>query len=195
MPITDGARCQATAKSTHEQCTQPAIAGTAVCRLHGGSTKANREAGKRRLAKRAALAEAAEMARPLQVEPLDALLYSLYTAYGMLRYWQSEIEQLVDDEGLVATSSSKMYGDSEYAREAAVQHRHWTTELARVSKLCLDAGINERRVRLAEAEADLIVQFVRGFCKELQIDIAEPRVIAAYTKHLQLVAGATENVA
>ena len=47
----DGLVCTAKAKSTQEQCGNPPVVGTAVCRIHGGSAPQVKEAGVRRMMK------------------------------------------------------------------------------------------------------------------------------------------------
>lgn len=66
------ARCHASTKATGRQCTQPAIRGAQVCRLHGGSAPQVRAAAARRVA----LAEAA--ARGDRRHPGTILLDTLH---------------------------------------------------------------------------------------------------------------------
>lgn len=57
---------------------------------------------------------------------------------------------------------------------------------ARFAKLCIDAGIAERQVRLAEQQGRLIAQAIRGILSELGV-ADRPEVPAVVRRHLALV--------
>ncbi len=44
----------------------------------------------------------------------------------------------------------------------------WTDKSARISKLAIDAGLDERRVKLAERQGEMLAQVLRGFLESLQ---------------------------
>lgn len=59
---------------------------------------------------------------------------------------------------------------------------------ARFAKLCIDAGIAERQVRLAEQQAQVMVQILRAFAEDQGVEWT-PDVAKSAGRHLRLVAG------
>jgi hypothetical protein len=69
------------------------------------------------------------------------------------------------------------------------QYDHWVTERARFAKLCIDAGIAERQTKLAETQAQLIAQAIRGILTDLGV-ADRPEAPAIVRRHLTLVRAA-----
>lgn len=68
-PIADDQRCTATAKSTGEQCRQPAIPGGNVCRFHGGKAEQVENKAQERLDR---MADSTTAAIQDQIEDLES---------------------------------------------------------------------------------------------------------------------------
>lgn len=59
---------------------------------------------------------------------------------------------------------------------------------ARFAKLCIDAGVAERQVRIAEQQGALLAQVIRGILTDLGVQ-DRPEVPAIVRRHLTLVSG------
>lgn len=130
MPKAMGERCTARSKSTGEQCRQSVIGG-GVCRFHGG--KAPQVAAAREGRKLQMRAQA--YGEVVERSPAEALL----SASSAL---DASLQRL---EGMAADAGG---ADPVLLKEI----RSAATESARVAKLVQDAGLDERRLQLAERD-------------------------------------------
>ncbi|HOW01130.1 MAG TPA: hypothetical protein PLY19_06640 [Rhodoglobus sp.] len=162
-------RCTATRRSG-ERCRQRSIPGGTVCRVHGGATPVAKAAAERRLAEQRAAIEAAKhgLVVPRDVEPGAALLEAIHSAAGELDYWRSVVAQ-IDPEALTwgvtqATTKKGKRKITETAGAAAAYKLMVDAQdrLARYSASALRAGIEERRVQLAETQGHALAGVVRA---------------------------------
>lgn len=72
---------------------------------------------------------------------------------------------------------------------ATEMYATWLDRLARASKLAIDAGVEERMVRLAEDQARLIAEAMRAFAVSMGHDPADEAVQIALRRSLTVVAG------
>lgn len=176
-------QCSARAKSTGRQCTKKAIPGGTVCRNHGGRAPQTANAASRRLALGEAIAELDRLGRPHQIDPAEAMLEMVYEAAGnvaVLRRLVQQLEMQVDDHpgGLVDDFADDPDLESQSLRAMGhgiagrMDPTNWKTaphvwvtmydaereRLVRWAKACRDAGVDERRVQLAEDRGAQIAQ-------------------------------------
>jgi hypothetical protein len=195
-------RCGAKASSTGKPCTRTAGWGTGHnrtgrCKFHGGASPQAELSGAVLLARR----EATVMGAPLDVEPHVAILECIRIAAGEVRYASDQIAQLTPNDAvgaLVTTidreSHSGNAGGSETRTGPPALHiwiiaRHQAMDrLVDYSKVAIAAGIEERRVKLAEQQGALLAQAIRGILAELGVG-DRPEVPAVVRRHLTLVAG------
>ena len=144
-------------------------AGVGRCKLHGGATPSHVNAAKRRSAARSA----AVFGLPVEVEPVDALLQEVHRTAGHVAWLGAKIASFANDSDLAP-------GD-----EPGVWVRLYQAERAhqvRVAKACVDSGIAERQVRLAEAQgrqlADVLGVVVEGFFALVGPLVADPDALA-----------------
>ncbi len=130
-----------------------------VCRFHGGKAPQVEAAVERRREEQRATRTVAAFALPADVEPSVALLDSLYRWYGMSTYLAGVIAELESDEGLKQLS----VGAERYERPSVWVdlYRDALKEQSKVAKACLDAGIDERRMRLTEAHGRVLDGVIR----------------------------------
>lgn len=169
--------CTATSKRTGNQCQHPAGWGTdhpgyGNCKNHGGSTPA----GKKFAARQAATQAVATYGLPREIDPHSALLEELHRTAGHIAWLGAELADLEDADAVVASALTALYSDERI-------------HFARVARSCIDVGIEERRVTLAEQQGALIAQVLRGVLTELGVH-DRPEVPAVVRRHLTLVAGA-----
>jgi hypothetical protein len=135
--LMDG-RCTATSKGSGKRCKRSAIAGGTVCAMHGGSAPQVRGAAEQRLLLRRAVLEAETLGLPREIDPHTALLEELHRTAGAVQWLAAVVSDL---------ERGKVEGDSVYLRLYGDER----DRLVKVAKTCVDVGIEERRVRLAES--------------------------------------------
>jgi hypothetical protein len=196
------ALCGAKASTTGKPCTRTAgwgtgHPGTGRCKFHGGASPQAELSGAVHLARR----EATVMGSPLDVEPHVAILECIRIAAGEVRYASEQIAALDpgDAAGQVVTTIERSYGEeggggSETRHGPPALHiwiaaRHQAMDrLVDYSKIAIAAGIEERRVKLAEQQGALLAQAIRGILAELGVG-DRPEVPAVVRRHLTLIAG------
>lgn len=199
-------RCTAVSSRTGKPCRKPPIQGGTVCASHGGRAPQVQRAAARRLALGEAIAELDRLGRPIDVEPADAMLDMVREAAGNVAFLRARVQELdqltreskeleaalavlggggKDSERIAQRSPAGIYGQ--------VDPRNWRAErhvvvamyddererLVRWAKACRDAGVDERRVQLAEDTGRMIADVLRGaLAAALQLVVAllEPDV-------------------
>lgn len=178
-----------------ERCRRTPTVGATVCRMHGGATAQVVKAGKARRAKQNAERELTKMGQSLDgLDPTDVLLGLVWEAAGNVAFLRLKVQRLQqgwagehEAAGIVGPSH---LGDG--APHVFVQlYGEWCDKLAKFSKMAIEAGIVERQVRLAEQQAELMAQVIRGVLRDLEIP-SSPEVLAVVGRHLQLAAGSPE---
>lgn len=170
-------------------CTKSPIPGAATCHLHGSGTGSGRRAAARRLALGEAMGELHRLGVPVDVEPADAMLAMVQEAAGNVAFLRRRIQDLDQllggPEGneiiAVLGGLGKDAGPLEIpsgppAIAARVDPRNFRAErhvlvamyddererLVRWAKACRDAGVDERRVQLAEDQGRQLAAVLRG---------------------------------
>jgi len=119
--------------------------GVGRCKFHLGATKTHRTHAVKQEAQRRSI----EFGQPLPVEPTEALLGVLHLSAGHLSWVRDE---------LAATDDKRSF-------DAQVLLRLWNDErdrVARIAKAALDAGVQERQVRLAERYGETLAALLRA---------------------------------
>src|SRR3954453_10762482 len=142
-------RCGARTRSGG-RCGLPAGHGTdhvgwGRCKLHGG----NAPSGRRRAYHLEALASMPRMGGEVEVEPTDALLYCVRREAGRQAWLRAMLEVENAEDADIADPNSRVAELARLEIEA-------TERLARFSKMALDAGVAERRIRMAERQAQAL---------------------------------------
>src|SRR4051794_34014182 len=134
--------CGAQTRQTGLPCGRGAGWGTdhpghGRCKLHGGRSPS----GVKAAARQAACASAASMSEhaiEVEVSPSDALLYTVRRAAGLSSYYRGRLADIDPD------------AEPDAGRLWAGLERESLRDLARYSKMTLDAGVEERAAQLAE---------------------------------------------
>jgi hypothetical protein len=143
----NGERCR---KFAGEGTTHP---GIGTCKYHLGATKAHEKHAVKVEAQRRAIA----FGQPLEIEPVEALLSVLHLSAGHLAYLRAELGE----------------HDDKTTFDAQVLLRMWNEErdrVARIGKACLDAGVQERRIELAERYGELLAQVLQSIFADLVLN-------------------------
>jgi hypothetical protein len=201
--------CEAlTRKGKGPPCQQRAGHGTnhpgvGRCSKHGGASPNAEVAGQVFLARR----EAAVMGVPLDIEPHEAILECIRIAAGEVQYASDRIAELEPSEavGAVVTTLRRPMKEEkggedpgveveEIRHEAPALHiwivarRQAMDRLVQYSGVAIKAGIDERRVKLAESQGQMLVQVIRGVLEKLGV-LNRPEVPGIVREQLTLVAG------
>jgi hypothetical protein len=178
-PMAGTKKCGAKTR-TGGTCGRPAGWGTDFnhgrCKLHGGRTPTGRKGNAR-----AALGHELQiMGMPREVDPHDAMLQCIYIAAGELDYATERVGEL--KRAMVPTLFGPKLNEWINVRQQAMDR------LVSYSKIALAAGVEERRVRVAEQQGAQIVQVLRGVLTELGV-ADHPDVPAIVSRHLRAAAG------
>lgn len=196
-------QCSAKAKSTGKQCARYAIEGGKVCRAHGGASKQVRAAAKRRREEAKAVKAVALFAAPVDVDPSQALLDLVHWTAGEVTYWRTQVQALAGENADALTWGKTKHVEGAGAEgyvnqdteEAAphIAYRMLTDaqdRLAKYATAALRAGVEERRVRLAEQQGELVAGAIRAILTDLGLTAEQSaRVPEVVPRHLRLLAG------
>ncbi len=131
---------------------------------------------------------------PVVGDPRDVLLAAVHQAHGM-RLAASDLASRIDPEDLLP-NDNESFKDGTPRRIQAMSVldllADWTDKSARMSKLALDAGIEERFVRLAERQGEAVVEAIRAVILGLALDEGQTKL--AFQLAAKALRGLTETV-
>lgn len=147
-----------------QPCAKNPLRGMRVCRTHGGALPASVKARDERLALMDAQGEIAQLMRECDIpeqHPIEGLLAVVRVSGSMMRLLTIKVGELTEDPEV---NTKRVAGDDAFwgldkdgqmTPHIYVKLLHiWTTRYERACKTALEAGIEERRIRLAEDTAD-----------------------------------------
>lgn len=170
----DARRCTAKSKQSGVRCKRAAIVGGTVCSMHGGKAPAV-------AANAAARTLLQTYGLPHEVDPLDALMGELHRTAGHVAWLSQQVSQLTT---VIATGAFGNQSTDALVRLYQSERMH----LARVAADCLKAGVEERRVRLAEEQGRLVADVIRRIVEGLGLDPSAPEVRDIVRRELVAVA-------
>jgi hypothetical protein len=154
-------------------------AGYGRCKLHGGKTPTHLKAAQRQQAEQAVAA----LGLPREVEPHRALLEAVHRAAGHVAWLGEVVGELERNAVVHGITRSVQLPDGSRTVEARAAinvwvklYQDWHDRLVRVAKLAIDAGVAEREVRLAEAQAQELAKVIRAILGDLGHDLADENV-------------------
>lgn len=200
-------RCWARAKNTGTQCTQPAATGQNVCRYHGAGAPQNIAKAAVREAERKAQILVATYGLKIETTATQALLDEVQWTAGhvaWLRERVQEIETSALAEGtdrehplVWGVTREKTGGEDRGVTEEAAPniwlklYQQERTHLVKVCEAAIKAGIEERRVQLAEQQGELVARAIRAILGDLMLTPEQQaRVPEIVPRHLRALASA-----
>lgn len=184
-------------KGKQGTCKLPAGQGTdhpgiGRCKHHGGNTTSHVKSAQMEVARR----EVATMGLPREVDPHTALLEELARSAGHVQWLHMVVGELeehqlvgpVGTEGTDDKTGLKHHADHQYnvwVRLYQDERKH----LGVVAATCIKAGIEERRVKLAEEQGLLIAQVLKAVLADLGVDTGSQQVRTTVRKHLTAIQG------
>jgi hypothetical protein len=168
-------------KSNGEPCIKPKGWGTehpgfGRCKFHGGASRNGNKAAIRE--------QAASLATEVDIEPNEVLLRTIRLTRGAVQWCARIIGET--EYALAGEHAAEFKDEAALKRIVGLEKRllgfqaiygEWIDRAAKHAKLALDAGIEERRVRLAEMESQLIADVIKGVLDDLNLT-AEQKAMA-----------------
>lgn len=171
-------RCPAKSKTTGEPCKLVAgygtphlrVAGT-TCKYHGGLSPGALKQGQQLMAQ----ASAQAFGLPVEVSPEEALEQELWRTVGTVSWLGEHLRSVTPEQRLSGEMAAfaQLYSD---------ERKHLTV----VSKACIDAGLDERRVSALEKAATAFAEVLRRILSDLDV-LTDPRAPAVVQRHLALL--------
>jgi hypothetical protein len=178
VTVTVPRQCTAMSKRTRERCRRPSRIGQHVCHQHGGATRSAQEKAKRELALQRIGERVTALGLSLEdVHPVEAMMQQLRRAVATERLLGAE---LASQDRLTSFSPAR----GEQPSALWTMWREEADRVARFSKLLVDAGVEQRRIQLEEAELHRVLDAVLAAVADPEWGLspeqrdAGPRVIA-----------------
>jgi hypothetical protein len=174
-------------KSGGQPCQKPAgwggpTPGFGPCRFHGAMAPNHRQASAAAMAR----AHVATLIGPIELEPHEALQLAIALTGAEVGFFSERIAELgiTDIAGQATVSTTRRGaasaegedepGDVVEVRQLAPSLHIWVKaradaidRLARFAKMALDAGVDERRVRVQEVQLDRLAAVVNAVMRDL----------------------------
>jgi hypothetical protein len=158
-----------------EPCKMLPMPGQHVCWRHGGRNEVSRTAGIRRVREEGARILMETYGRKLDVTATDALLDEVQWTAGHVAWLRERVRQIEQAELTWGLTRIKDGGDDRGTTHEAkanvwlALYREERAHLVRVCSEAIKAGLDERRVRLAESQGTLVAQVLRAILNDLQL--------------------------
>jgi hypothetical protein len=192
-------RCGAKARSTGTACTRPVAREGGRCRYHGGAAPQVRSAAERCDAEQQLAQAVKTYGLPVDVSPTDALLDEVRWTAGHVAWLRARVQELEQDaiswgkQSELDKQAGEFPGvDITHAAAPPVLVDLYLRErkhLLDVCKAAIQAGIEERRVRLAESQGALLADVIRRILGDLNLSAEQSAMVSEVVpRHLRAVA-------
>ena len=175
--------CTAHAKTHGGPCGAPPMNNQTVCRLHGGKSPQAKAAAKHRGQIAKARQEVTALALPDNIDPQTALLDELRRTSGWVLYLEAKVDELDEHDLVWGTTKEKTGGDDRGTTQEAkpsawyVLLRDERRHLLDVAGACIRAGIEERRIALAEGQGRLIAGAIQQILARLMLTAEQQQLV------------------
>lgn len=188
--------CGARKRQGTGNCTRPAgwgttHAGQGTCKLHGGAARSHQTKADRLNA----IAAVQTFGLPRTVDPRQALLEEVHRTAGHVEWLRIQVASLSEEAvGWGVTESSVSDKEGRSVKQEARAHiwvelyQKERRHLVDVCKAAISAGIEERRVRVAEQQGELLAGAIRAILGELSLTPEQAaRVPEVVPRHLRSI--------
>lgn len=170
-------------KSGGGECAAHPIEGSSVCRVHGGSAPAVRAAAQRRVELEAARRQLATLGQPEAIDPAEALLQLIGWKYGEVKWLRARVQEVPEDDLTWGRAQTDVgvgpEGPIDKVTEKASPSVWWSllreaeNQLADYAARALRAGVDERKVRLAEQQGHMVHAVMMAIFNRLALTPAQ----------------------
>lgn len=183
-PQRDKRYCGVAKRQSEGTCTRPAGWGTkhpgiGACKLHGGSTQSHLIAAQRDMAASAVVT----YGLPRDIDPQSALLEEVHRTAGHVAWLGAVVSGIKRKELVWGVSETVDKQSSEFPgtdTTRAARPSVWLSlyqaerkHLTEVCRVAISAGIEERRVRLAESQGALLAGVIERVLRRLDLSPAQ----------------------
>lgn len=166
-------------RTNGERCTKWPMKGQKVCRNHGGASPQAKAAAEVRIQVAEAARAVATFGLPREVDPRDALLEEVYRTAGAVDWLHQQVQALQAEQVVwgkteeVDKQAGEFPGtDTKRAAEVNVWVQLWMAQRAHLVKVCekaIGAGLEERKVRLAEQQGAMLAGVIKAILGDLDL--------------------------
>lgn len=199
----DGARrCWGRSKQKGGQCGSAALPGQNVCRHHGGASKQARAKAQERIVEERARGLMATYGRKIETTATEALLDEVQWTAGHVAWLRERVQEIESaatgpdgNNPLVWGVTREKTGGQDFGTTEEAAPNIWLklyqTERAHLVKVCAEAikaGIEERRIKLAESQGALLAGVIRAILGDLELTAEQQAKVAVVVpRHLRAV--------
>jgi hypothetical protein len=188
--MTDTPRCGARTRNAGKPCAQPPVPGATRCRFHGGAAPQVKAAAERRLQEAEAQRAVATFGLPREIDPRDALLEEVYRTAGAVDWLWTKVREL-EPEAAVWGLVERTDDGEKHKAVPNIWYDLWARERRHLTEVCrvaLQAGVEERKVRLAEQQGALLAGVIQAILGDLNLTAEQQRLVPEVVpRHLRLV--------
>jgi hypothetical protein len=162
-----------------QPCRKPAMHGQDVCGSHGGQSPQAKNAAAARIAEAAASKVLRRFGGPVDTTPTEALLDAVKWTAGYVAWLRDKVAGVdetrpadEDEQATVDERALTQHSTASGKREASVWVDllgQWHDRLVRICSDAIRAGIEERRVRIAEQQGALVADVIRKILSQLDL--------------------------
>lgn len=166
-------------------CTRNPMNGLSVCPMHGGRAAAARAVNRATNTQSKALATLRRFGEPVNTTPTEALLDTVKWTAGYVAWLRDKVAGTRNDESLVWGVTREKRGGDDWGTTSEAGPNvwlkllgEWSDRLVRVCEAAIKAGVEERRVRLAEQQGALIADVIKAILADLGLTAEQQGKVA-----------------
>jgi hypothetical protein len=197
-------RCQRRSKNSDGgQCGALAMRGQEVCRFHGGASPQAKAKAQQRLTEEKARTLVETYGRKVETTATEALLDEVQWTAGHVAWLRERVQEIESSatggdgqHPLVWGKTREKTGGQDWGQTEEATPNIWLrlyqTERDHLVKVCsaaIKAGIEERRIKLAEQQGELVAHAIRAILADLNLNAEQQaRVPEVVPRHLRALA-------
>lgn len=181
-------KCTASSKRSKKRCGNYPVQGGTVCRIHGGMAPQVQAKAKARAQQQAVIDLLQNLGTPTDIDPGQALLDLIAAKHGEVLWLRAMVQSIEREKLTWGTTDHEsgvgQQGPIDKITEKAAVNVWWDMlrkaedQLASYAAQALRAGIEERRIRLAENHASVVVGVIRRILDRMNLSTEQQGLIS-----------------